>query len=88
MEKTLHVSDSLIGSLCREVEYVRNRYKNIKTSLLQCKNLSLKKRLGDEIDSLKQRIYELKQISRKLTKGSEYCLSISFFHALCNRPIE
>ncbi len=88
MNKTLKISDSLTGSLCREIDYIRYRYKYIINSLINCNDLNLKKRLTDEIYKLKIRRSELKDISKKMKKESKASISKLFLYELCHRPIE
>ena len=63
LNQSLSISDSLIYSLCREVEYIRQRAKNINLTLSTCKDKLLKLRLENEIENLKIRQYEVKEIS-------------------------
>jgi hypothetical protein len=45
-------SESLVLSLCKEIEYIKNRSKNINYSLKTCQNKILSKRLKTELKKL------------------------------------
>ena len=55
INQSLGLSDSIIGALCREIEYIRNRYKNISNVLTNSKDVILRKRLINEMKELKER---------------------------------
>ena len=59
MNQSLTLSDSLIYGLCREIEYIRQRSKNISYTLSTCKDKVLKLRLKQEIKKL--------ELTQKLT---------------------
>ena len=88
MYKYLTESDSLIGSLCREIEYIRQRYKNVSISLSVSKDKSLRKRLIEEIAILRKRRMELIDISNEFTNSYQQSISTMFFYELCQRPLE
>ncbi len=88
MNKTITISDSLIGSLCREVEQIRLRNKSINYSLISCKDEFLRKRLLQEIINLNKRKQELKEISNKFLQDSKSSISKLLLLELCNRPME
>ena len=88
MYKYLTESDSLIGSLCREIEYIRQRYKNVTISHSISKDKLLRERLLDEILNLKQRRFELFAISNAFTNIHQSSLSAMLFYELCQRPLE
>ena len=88
MYKYLTQSDSLIGSLCREIEYIRQRYKNVSISHSISKDTLLRERLLDEILNLKQRRMELIEISYEFNHSYQTSLSALFFYELCQRPLE
>ncbi len=88
MEKTITISDSLIGSLCREVEQIRLRNKHINYSLITCRNNDIRKRLLNEIKNLNRRRKELKDISKSFLNDSKLSISKMLFIELCSRPIE
>ena len=88
MKKTVTNSDSLIGSLCREIEQIRSRSKLISYSLNNCKDNELRKRLLEEIFQLSERRKELRKISNTLLKNSKSSISKLLLSELCKRTIE
>ena len=88
MYKYLTVSDSLIGSLCREIEYIRQRYKNVLISHSISKDKLLRQRLLDEILNLKLRRMELIGISDEFKNTYQFSISAMLFNELCKRPLE
>ena len=88
MYKYLTESDSLIGSLCREIEYIRQRYQNVSISHSISKDKLLRERLLDEILNLKQRRIELMKLSNELKDSYKTSLSAMLFNELCQRPLE
>ena len=88
MKKTITNSDSLIGSLCREIEQIRSRSKLISYSLNNCKDNVLRKRLLEEIEKLSKRKKELNDISNSFLKDSRSSISKLLLSELCKRRIE
>ncbi len=88
MNQSLTISDTLIGSLCREIEYIRQRYKNVNCSLINCNNNILRNRLKKEIIDLKERRTELIEISNCFKNSCKGNLSTLFLYELCTRPLE
>ena len=88
MYKYLTESDSLIGSLCRDIEYIRQRYKNVSISHSISKDKLLRERLLNEILNLKQRRMELIEISNEFTNSYHSSLSAMLFYEMCKRPLE
>ena len=88
MYKYLTESDSLIGGLCREIEYIRQRYKNVSISHSISNDKLLRERLLDEILNLKQRRMELIEISNEFINTYQTSLSAMLFNELCKRPLE
>lgn len=68
MEKALLISDSLVGSLCKEIEFISERTKFIKNSLLNCNDQSLKSRLLQQLETYKYRRNEIYSISNLINK--------------------
>ncbi len=87
MNNSLPMSDSLVGSLCREIEYIRQRHKIIRNYLNITQNKILKERLDNEIDQLKSRHEELLAISRTFKSQISSNISSLFLYELCNRPL-
>ncbi len=81
-------SNTVTGSLCREVDSLRARCASIIHSLIQCQNLSLKVRLQNELYSLENRRTELLKTAY-LMLDKDFCdyLSIKLLIELCRRPI-
>ena len=81
-------SDSLIGSLCREIDYIQTRGKIIKMYLTNCKSKALIKRLNKELTGLNNRkisIYGLcKEIENNYINES---LSLNFLIEVCKREL-
>ncbi len=88
MYKSLIASDSLIESLCREIDYIRQRYKNVSLSLSVSRDKFLRKRLLEEILHLKQRRKELIEVSNQFITSKKSSLAIMFFYELCKRPLD
>ncbi len=86
MNKSLSISDSLIGSLCREIEYLRTRYRILNNYLIQSKDKGLKKRLKNEIEQIILRRYEIFNISKILKRQINSDVSSQLLYELCNRP--
>ena len=87
MKTTIAFSETVVGSLCKEIDYIKFRSQNISNSLLSCKDKFLMKRLLEEKRKLNIRIKELKCISIRLKEDSKSSLSSLFFHELCHRLI-
>lgn len=88
MYQYLTESDSLMGSLCREIEYIRQRYKNVSISHSISKDKLLRERLLREILNLKKRRMELIEISNEFNNTYQTSLSAMLFYELCQRPLE
>ncbi len=88
MTTTISISDSLIGSLSREADHVRSRIKYLQYTIYSCKDNMIKNRLLKEIDNLKKRRKELKEISNIFLNNSKSNISNLLFFELCNRPLE
>ena len=88
MNRTLNSSLSLIASLSRESQSIRQRSQNIIKSIMNCKNKELLFRLKNELSSLEQRRYEIRNIATSI-RESNYMdtLSIEFLIEISNRPL-
>jgi len=85
---TLALSDSLIGSLCRELEFIKQRYMAVNSSLNLCKNNLLKSRLDNELTSLRARKEEINKIACQFVdKNKSSSLSILFLIEMCRRCV-
>ena len=86
MDKCLYFfSESLILTLCKEIEYIRNRSINIKNSLKTCQNEILSKRLILELDKLNKKRINIKNISEDLLKNNSKDLSHQFLFEITKR---
>ena len=87
MNNSLTISDSLVGSLCREIEYIRQRHKTVSNYLIISRDKSLRERLTNEINQLKSRRQELLSISGSFKSQISSNISSLFLYELCNRPL-
>ena len=81
-------SDSLIASLCREVEHIRNRKKRIKESLRTCLNRQLILRLKKELKDHENRNEEILNFSQRVknnTNNNDLC--IEFLYEISSRQL-
>ncbi len=77
-------SESIVLSLCKEIEYIKIRSKNIKTSLKTCQNKTLSKRLRLELERLNKNRLKILRISENMFKNSEE-LSFEFLLEITKR---
>ncbi len=77
-------SESIVLSLCKEIEYIKIRSKNIKNSLKTCKNKTLSKRLILELESLNKNRIKILKISENMFKNSQE-LSFEFLLEITKR---
>ncbi len=88
MNEILSTSDSLIGSLCREIDYLRERHSSIILSLENCRNIFLEGRLKSELNQLINRKNEISSACNKMMRGKNKIeLSLLFLSELCDRPL-
>ena len=86
MENIIKTSDSLIGSLCREIEFIRLRSKVINENLQNCRNKELTNRLNKEMSKLIERKISILKLSKDLKNDKLIDkLSISFLIEIINR---
>ena len=78
-------SESIVLSLCKEIEYIKSRSKNINTSLLTCHNKSLSKRLRLELDKLNKNRLRILKISESMFKINSKDLSFEFLLEITKR---
>ena len=78
-------SESLILSLCKEIEYIRIRSNNINISLETCHNKTLSKRLNIELEKLNKTRLKIIKISENMFNKNPKDLSIEFFLELTKR---
>ena len=88
MYKTYSLSDSIVGSLCREIDYLQSRSTSIIRSLNTCQSNTLIKRLKEELSSHKERLESIQKISKSmLNKNNPDELSIEFLIEMSNRRL-
>ena len=86
MNKSLFsYSESIVLSLCKEIEYIKIRSKNITTSLKTCHNENLSKRLTLELDKLRKNRLKILTISEKMFQGNSQNLSFEFLLEITKR---
>ena len=78
-------SESLVISLCQEIEYIKNRSKNINYSLKTCQNKILSTRLISELNKLNKNRLKILNISENLFRLNEKELSFEFLLELTKR---
>jgi len=85
MNKNLFTcSESIVLSLCKEIEYIKNRSKNINISLKTSHNKNLSKRLYLELDRLNKNRLKILNISENMFKYSQD-LSFEFLLEITRR---
>ena len=86
MNKRLNsYSESLVLSLCKEIEYIKNRSKNINFSLKYCQNKLLTERLRYELSLLNKNRSRIHNISKRLFNRNSSDLSLKFLIELTKR---
>ena len=86
MNKYLYdCSESIVYSLCKEIEYIRSRSKNIKSSLKTCHNKNLIKRLYLELEKLNKNSLKILSISENMSKSNSKELSFEFLLEVTKR---
>ena len=86
MNKNLFLySESIVFSLCKEIEFIKIRSKNINTSLKTCHNKSLSKRLKLELDKLNEHRLKILTISEKMLNRNSQDLSLEFLLEVTKR---
>ena len=78
-------SESLVLSLCKEIEYIKSRSKNINISLKTCNNKTLSKRLRLELDKLNKNRSKILNISEIMFKRNSQDLSFEFLLEITKR---
>jgi hypothetical protein len=81
-------SDTVIGSLCREVDVIRHRCRHILDAMSRCQDNSLFCRLRSELRQLQGRRRELLETARTWQRrGVQDPLSIAFLIEISSRPL-
>ena len=78
-------SESIVFSLCKEIEFIKIRSKNINISLKTCHNKSLSKRLKIELDKLNKNRLKILSISESMFKTNSQDLSLEFLLEITKR---
>ena len=78
-------SESIVFSLCKEIEFIKIRSKNINSSLKTCQNKSLSKRLKIELDKLDKKRLKILSISEIMFKTNSQDLSLEFLLEITKR---
>ena len=78
-------SESIVFSLCKEIEFIKIRSKNINSSLKTCHNKSLSKRLKLELDKLNKNRLKILSISESMFKTNSKDLSLEFLLEITKR---
>jgi len=88
MGATIATSDSLIGSLCREVDGIRCRCRHLLDAMERCQNRGLSCRLQREFLQLQQRRLTLLQTLRSWQRrGVRDPLALALLIEICRRPV-
>ena len=86
MNKYLYnYSESIVFSLCKEIEYIRIRSKNIKNSLKTCHNKILSKRLSLELEKLNKSSQKILDISENMFKNNSNNLAYELLLEISKR---
>tara|TARA_Y100001968_G_scaffold199086_1_gene182626 strand:- start:331 stop:612 length:282 start_codon:yes stop_codon:yes gene_type:complete len=78
-------SDSIVLSLCKEIEFIKIRSKNINRSLKTCHNKNLSKRLRLELEKLNNNRLKILRISESMFKKNSQDLSFEFLLEITKR---
>ena len=78
-------SESIVFSLCKEIEFIKIRSKNINISLKTCHNKTLSKRLKIELDNLNKNRLKILSIAESMFKSNSKDLSLEFLLEITKR---
>ena len=78
-------SESIVLSLCEEIEYIKIRSKNINSSLQTCHNKKLSKRLRIELSKLNKNRLNILNIAKSMLKMNSQDLSFEFLLEITKR---
>ena len=84
--KINYYSESLVISLCKEIEYIKSRTININHSLKRCQNKLLSERLRIELNNLNNKRINIINISETLYTKNCNDLSLEFLNEMSKRP--
>jgi hypothetical protein len=87
MPATVHISDSVVGSLCREVDGIRQRSRVLIQAMARCQSRGLLLRLRRDLAQLQERRRELLATARAWQRrGVSDPLGMAFLIELSSRP--
>ena len=78
-------SESIVLSLCKEIEYIKIRSNNINKSLKTCQNKNLSKRLSIELEKLNKNRLKILSIAECMFKINSKDLSLEFLLEITKR---
>ena len=78
-------SESLVTSLCREIEFIRIRKKIINDTLKYCRNENLSIRLNYELKSHETRVSCIYRATKGLLIDTDHSISLSFLKEVIQR---
>ncbi len=78
-------SGSIVHSLCKEIEYIKVRSKNINLSLKTCQNKNLSKRLTIELGKLNKNRLKILTIAENMFRRNSQDLSFEFLLEITKR---
>ena len=78
-------SESIVFSLCKEIEFIKIRSENINRSLKNCQNENLSKRLRLELDKLNKNRQKILTLSENMFNKNSQDLSIEFLLEITKR---
>ena len=78
-------SESLVLSLCKEIEYIKSRSKNINNSLKTCQNKILFRRLVLELDKLNKNRLKILNTAENMIRNNSQDLSFEFLLEITKR---
>ncbi len=81
----LSYSESIVLSLCKEIDYIKIRSNNINKSLKTCNNKKLSKRLIIELDKLNKNRLKILTISETMFRRNSKNLSFEFLLEMSKR---
>ena len=78
-------SESIVLSLCKEIDYIKIRSNNINRSLKTCQNKNLTKRLSIELDKLNKNRLKILSISENMFRNNSQNLSFELLLEISKR---
>ncbi len=84
-QNIISYSESIVLSLCKEIEFIKIRTRNINSSLRNCQNKSLSKRLKLELDRLNKNRLKILTISERMFNKNSQDLSLEFLLEITKR---